>query len=66
MSQYIQFVADRILIDIDLDPIFNTINPFTFMANLGLADKANFFESKETTYQKPTMGTIYDSDDDDF
>ncbi len=68
MEQYIKYVADQLLKDIDLDPLYNAPNPFDFMRMLGMTDKCNFFEAKETTYQKPVMGTLmdYDSDDDDF
>lgn len=68
MSQYIQFVADTLMTDIDLDPIYGTTNPFSFMVNLGLADKSNFFESVESVYVKASMGTLhgYESDDNDF
>ncbi len=68
MSQYIQFVADTLMTDIDLAPIYGTSNPFSFMVNLGLADKSNFFESVESVYVKASMGTLhgYESDDNDF
>jgi ribonucleoside-diphosphate reductase subunit M2 len=63
MTEYIQFVADTLLTDIDMNPIYNVKNPFSFMVNLGLTDKCNFFESRETVYQKPTAGKLeYDSD----
>ncbi len=65
MTQYIKFVADNLLRDIDLEPIYNIENPFSFMTNLGLCDKANFFEQRETVYQKPTAGILeYNSDSD--
>lgn len=68
MAQYIKYVADKLLLDIGLEPLYNSTNPFDFMRMLGMTDKCNFFESKETTYQKPVMGTLinYDSDDNDF
>ena len=68
MEQYIKYVADKLLIDIGIEPLYNVANPFDFMRMLGMADKCNFFEAKETTYQKPVMGTLldYDSDDSDF
>jgi ribonucleoside-diphosphate reductase subunit M2 len=56
MTQYIQYTADKLLLDIELEPIFNIENPFPFMNNLGLTDKANFFENKETVYQRPVSG----------
>lgn len=56
MKQYIQYIADRLLIKINIDPIYKTSNPFLFMNNLSLTDKANFFELRETTYQKTKIG----------
>jgi ribonucleoside-diphosphate reductase subunit M2 len=68
MSMYIKYVADRLLIDIHMKPIYNTKNPFDFMRMLGMIDACNFFEQKETTYQKPVVGNMsgYDSDDNNF
>jgi ribonucleoside-diphosphate reductase subunit M2 len=68
MSEYIQFVADMLMTDIGMEPIYNTENPFSFMQALGLADKSNYFEVKETIYVKASMGTLqgYESDDNDF
>jgi ribonucleoside-diphosphate reductase subunit M2 len=68
MSQYIQFVADTLLRDINMDPIYDVANPFDFMNELGLCNKANFFERRETVYQKSVAGVLeYDSDsDNDF
>jgi ribonucleoside-diphosphate reductase subunit M2 len=67
MGQYIKYVADCLLIDIQLKPIFNAKNPFSFMMALGIQDRANFFEEKETIYSKPiNSGIEYDSDASDF
>lgn len=67
MSQYIKYVADQLLKDIQLEPIFKVENPFSFMVALGVQDKSNFFEVRSTTYSKPTdEGIEYDSDVSDF
>lgn len=67
MTQYIQYVADQLLQDINLDPMFNVENPFDFMVALGVPDRANYFEVKESVYQKPIdSGAAYDSDASDF
>jgi ribonucleotide reductase beta subunit family protein with ferritin-like domain len=68
MTQYIQFVADQLLKDINMEPIYKSVNPFSFMTNLGLCDKSNFFEQRETVYQKAVSGKLeYNSDsDNDF
>lgn len=67
MTQYIKYVADQLMIDIQLEPIYKAANPFPFMIALGVPDRANFFESKETVYSKPIdAGIDYDSDASDF
>jgi ribonucleoside-diphosphate reductase beta chain len=50
MSDYIKYVADRLLVQLGFNKIYNTINPFDFMVNIGLDGKTNFFESKVTEY----------------
>ena len=55
MVQYIQFVADRLLVELDCDKVYNTSNPFDFMENISLEGKTNFFEKKVGEYQKAGM-----------
>jgi ribonucleotide reductase beta subunit family protein with ferritin-like domain len=69
MSQYIEYVADRLLISLGYNYIYNTINPFDFMESISLQGKTNFFESRPTQYQKASVlntGTenIFDTIDD--
>ncbi|XP_026472983.1 ribonucleoside-diphosphate reductase subunit M2 [Ctenocephalides felis] len=52
MSQYIEFVADRLLVELGCDKIYNTKNPFSFMELISLEGKTNFFEKKVGEYQK--------------
>lgn len=52
MSQYIEFVADRLLMELGNDKIFNVANPFDFMDMIGLQGKTNFFEKRVGEYQK--------------
>lgn len=52
MSEYIEFVADRILKQLGVQPIWNTKNPFDFMENLALDGKTNFFEKRVGDYSK--------------
>ncbi|XP_073847749.1 ribonucleoside-diphosphate reductase subunit M2 [Musca autumnalis] len=52
MSQYIEFVADRLLVELDVGKIYNTKNPFPFMEMISLDGKTNFFERKVGEYQK--------------
>merc|ERR1712098_1045580 len=55
MVQYIQFVADRLLLELDCEKIWKTTNPFDFMENISLEGKTNFFEKKVGEYQKAGM-----------
>lgn len=52
MSEYIEFVADRLLNELGVDKIYNTKNPFSFMEFISLEGKTNFFEKKVGEYQK--------------
>jgi len=55
MTQYIQFVADRLLIDLGYSKFFNVSNPFDFMESISVEGKTNFFESRPTQYQKSSV-----------
>lgn len=50
MTDYIKYVADRLLVQLGFNKIYNTTNPFNFMVNIGLDGKTNFFELKVTDY----------------
>ena len=52
MGQYIEFVADRLLVELGNPRVFNTANPFDFMEMISLQGKANFFEKRVGEYQK--------------
>ncbi|XP_014103066.1 ribonucleoside-diphosphate reductase subunit M2 [Bactrocera oleae] len=52
MSDYIEFVADRLLVELGVGKIYNTPNPFSFMELISLDGKTNFFEKKVGEYQK--------------
>lgn len=53
MIQYIKFVADRLLIEMGEEKLYNTQNPFAFMNNISLEGKTNFFERRVGEYQQP-------------
>lgn len=55
MNQYIQFVADRLLTELNYDKIWNVENPFDFMESISLEGLTNFFESRPTQYQKASV-----------
>ena len=50
MSRYIEFVADRLCLQLDIPKIYNSVNPFDFMEQIGLEGKTNFFESRVSEY----------------
>jgi ribonucleoside-diphosphate reductase beta chain len=52
MCQYIEFVADRLLVALGCDKAYNAINPFDFMELISLQGKTNFFEKRVAEYQK--------------
>jgi ribonucleoside-diphosphate reductase subunit M2 len=50
MSQYIEFVADRLCIQLGYDKIYNAKNPFDFMEMISIESKTNFFEKRVSEY----------------
>jgi len=50
MTQYIQFVADRLCLQLGYDKIYNAANPFDFMELISLESKTNFFEKRVDSY----------------
>jgi len=52
MSQYIEYVADRLLVTLGCPKIWNSKNPFDFMTNIAMEVKGNFFEGRIGSYQK--------------
>lgn len=55
MCQYIEFVADRLLVSLGNDKVYNSINPFDFMDMISLQGKTNFFEKRVSDYQKANV-----------
>src|SRR6188768_1405818 len=52
MCAYIEFVADRLLLALGCDKLYNAVNPFEFMELISLQGKTNFFEKRVGEYQK--------------
>ncbi|PPQ63407.1 hypothetical protein CVT24_004917 [Panaeolus cyanescens] len=52
MCQYIEFVADRLLVALGNDKLYNKTNPFDFMDMISLQGKTNFFEKRVSDYSK--------------
>jgi len=63
MSKYIEFVADRLSVQLGADKIFNTNNPFDWMEMISLEGKTNFFEKVVSDY---SLATKEDNPDDAF
>ncbi len=55
MKQYIAFVADHLLVTLNLKKIYNVTNPFDFMDMISLQGKTNFFEKRVGEYQKSAV-----------
>lgn len=69
MQQYIEFVADRLLVELGNEKIYNVSNPFDFMEMISLQGKTNFFEKRVGEYQKAGVkssgeGQVFDLDAD--
>jgi ribonucleotide reductase beta subunit family protein with ferritin-like domain len=56
MTTYIQFVADRLLKQFGVEPIWNAKNPFDFMEMISLEGKTSFFEKRVSEYSKMGVG----------
>jgi ribonucleoside-diphosphate reductase beta chain len=52
MTQYLEFVTDRLLQEYGCEKVYNTTNPFDFMEMISLEGKTNFFEKRVSEYQK--------------
>ncbi|KII95245.1 hypothetical protein PLICRDRAFT_98618 [Plicaturopsis crispa FD-325 SS-3] len=55
MCQYIEFVADRLLVSLGNDKVYGSANPFDFMDMISLQGKTNFFEKRVSEYSKANM-----------
>lgn len=56
MSQYIRFVADRLLVSLGAPKLYNVANPFEWMELISLQGKTNFFEKRVGEYSKANVG----------
>ena len=55
MTEYIEFVADRLIVQLGYDKIYNSKNPFDFMEMISLEGKTNFFEKRVMEYSKANI-----------
>jgi len=56
MADYIEFVADRLMVSLGYPKIWNTANPFPWMESISLEGKDNFFEKRVTNYALAGVG----------
>ena len=63
MSQYIEFVSDRLALQLGIDKIFNSSNPFDFMELISIDGKTNFFEKRVSEY---ALATKLENNEDAF
>jgi ribonucleotide reductase beta subunit family protein with ferritin-like domain len=69
MNQYIEFVADRLLLQLGCEAFYKTSNPFDFMEMISLEQKTNFFESRVSSYalaEKSGKETAFDLSEVEF
>ncbi|RMZ97578.1 ribonucleoside-diphosphate reductase small chain-like [Brachionus plicatilis] len=66
MAQYIEYVADRLLVELQCEKVYKSENPFDFMENISLSGKTNFFEKKVGEYQKAGVINKVDTHQDVF
>lgn len=66
MKQYIEFVADRLMVELGYNKIYNSENPFDFMDMISLQGKTNFFEKRVAEYQKAGVKTSTEGDSKEF
>ena len=65
MSQYIEFCADRLALQLGCEKIFNSTNPFDFMEMISVEGKTNFFEKRVGEYalaNKEKDDSVFDLD----
>jgi ribonucleoside-diphosphate reductase subunit M2 len=60
MCQYIEFVADRLLVSLGSEKVYHSQNPFDFMDMISLEGKTNFFEKRVGEYSKAHFGSHQD------
>ena len=67
MTQYIEFVADRLVVQLGYEKIYNATNPFDFMELISIDTKVNFFERTNSAYalaNKEVAGDVFSFDAD--
>lgn len=63
MRQYIEFVADRLLVELGCSKVYNATNPFDFMDHISLDGKTNFFEKRVGEYAKSGVNSVNEKEE---
>lgn len=63
MSQYIEYVSDRLIVQLGYSKLYNATNPFDWMEMISIKTKTNFFEKRVAEYRKANITTDADADD---
>ena len=69
MATYIEFIADRLCVQLGYEAIYNASNPFDFMELISVESKTNFFEKRVSEYalaDKTQCTNVFDFNDDGF
>ena len=66
MAEYIEFVADRLLVQLGYDKLYESKNPFDFMEMISLEGKTNFFEKRVMDRSKANVSHDLNSDMEKF
>ena len=66
MEQYLEFVTDRLLTELNCPKSYNSENPFDFMDMISLEGKTNFFEKRVSDYRKAGVGMEAETKEDSF
>ena len=67
MAEYVEFVADRLLVQLGYDKLFDAKQPFDFMENISIPRKTSFFEARVSEYQKAGSSKVREINlEDDF
>ena len=65
MRDFIKFTADRLLVQFQVEPVYNVENPFDFMERINIWCKTNFFEKRNNDYRKTTEVCAWNDIEDD-
>jgi len=63
MREYLQYIADRRLVSVGIDPIYGSKNPFGFMELQDVQEVTNFFERRVSAYQVGVTGQVAFAED---